>query len=183
MRIITGKARGLKLVTPKDYRVRPTADRVKEALFNIIAAKIPGSRILDAFAGTGNLGLEAWSRGAKQVYFIDESIDSLKLVKANVAKARAQADVVVKKGNTTQEIVKLARKNEQFDIIFSDPPYDKGLNAALYAALSANVILRPGGLLVFEHSLQENPLDYLEKGAELRTEKYGETKISLLLWK
>ena len=72
MRIITGKARGLKLITPKDYNVRPTADRVKESLFNILAGKFCASRVLDAFAGTGNLGLEAWSRGAEQVVFIDE---------------------------------------------------------------------------------------------------------------
>lgn len=87
MRIITGKARGLKLVTPKNYLVRPTADRVKEALFNIIQSRIPGSTVLDAFAGTGNLGLEAWSRGAEQVVYFDKSRESLKLVKANVEKA------------------------------------------------------------------------------------------------
>ncbi len=86
MRIITGKARGLKLVTPKNYLVRPTADRVKEALFNIIQRRIPGSMVLDAFAGTGNLGLEAWSRGAEKVFYFDKSRESLKLVKANVEK-------------------------------------------------------------------------------------------------
>lgn len=86
MRIITGKARGLKLVTPKNYLVRPTADRVKEALFNIIQNRVVGANILDAFAGTGNLGLEAWSRGAEKIIFFDQSRESLKLVMANVKK-------------------------------------------------------------------------------------------------
>ena len=95
MRIITGKARGLKLVTPKNYLVRPTADRVKEALFNIIQSRIPGSTVLDAFAGTGNLGLEAWSRGAEQIVYFDKSRESLKLVKANVEKARAGEQVTL----------------------------------------------------------------------------------------
>lgn len=183
MRIITGKARGLKLFTPKDYRVRPTSDRVKEALFNIIAAKIPGSLVLDAFAGTGNLGLEAWSRGAAHVWSVDMSADSLKLIKANVAKARAEQDITILKGEAVEQIARLARQKQQFDLIFSDPPYDKGLNKAIYEALKVHPVLKQGGLLVLEHSLQENPSDYLPPDTKIRTEKYGDTKISLLEWK
>ena len=183
MRIITGKARGLKLYTPKDYRVRPTADRVKEALFNIIAGSVPEAVVLDAFAGTGNLGLEAWSRGAKEIYFVDASSDSLKLVKANVAKARAEADVKIIKGTSPGALAKLAAQGLHFDIIFSDPPYDKGLNQALYEAVEEQNILKEGGLLVLEHSLEENPEDYVAENRSIRTEKYGDTKISLIMWK
>ncbi len=183
MRIITGKARGLKLFTPKDYKVRPTADRVKEALFNIIAGYIPDAQILDAFAGTGNLGLEAWSRGARRVYFIDASTASLQLVKSNVAKARAEADVKIIRGTTPGEFAKFSRQGLKFDIIFSDPPYDKGLNQALYETLLQENILKPGGLLVLEHSLNENPADYIAENTQIRTEKYGDTKISLIVWK
>ena len=92
MRIITGKARGLKLTTPKNMDVRPTSDRVKESLFNIIGTKIVGTRVLDLFAGTGNLGLEAWSRGAEKVVFIDESQASLQLVRSNITKAKAEKE-------------------------------------------------------------------------------------------
>jgi 16S rRNA (guanine(966)-N(2))-methyltransferase RsmD len=183
MRIITGKARGLKLFTPKDYRVRPTADRVKEALFNIIAGYLPDAQILDAFAGTGNLGLEAWSRGAKKVYFVDASNDSLQLVRANVAKARAEAQVKIVKGTTPGEFARLAHQGIKFDIVFSDPPYDKGLNQALYEGLVKTKILKSGGLLVLEHSLNENPTDYVAPDLQIRTEKYGDTKISLIVWK
>ena len=151
MRIITGKARGLKLVTPKNYLVRPTADRVKEALFNIIQSRIPGSMVLDAFAGTGNLGLEAWSRGAEKVFYFDKSRESLKLVKANVEKARAAEDVT------------MIRK--------------------VVEALEKWRVLKPGGLLVLEHSLLEDPREYVPKELEIRSEKYGDTKISLIVWK
>ena len=99
MRIITGKARGLKLTVPKNMDVRPTADRVKESLFNIIGTKIIGARVLDMFAGTGNLGLESWSRGAAAVTFVDESRESLRLVQSNIVKCRAEADVQVLKGS------------------------------------------------------------------------------------
>ncbi len=183
MRIITGKARGLKLVTPKDYRVRPTADRVKEALFNIISAKIPGATVLDAFAGTGNLGLEAWSRGAVQITFLDFSVDSLKLVKANVAKARAEDACQLVKGDSLDSLVRLSRQGKVFDIVFSDPPYNKGINERVVQTLLKYPLLKPQGLLVLEHSLEEEPRTYLPAAWEVRTEKYGDTKISLILWK
>ena len=183
MRIITGKARGLKLITPKDYNVRPTADRVKESLFNILAGKFCASRVLDAFAGTGNLGLEAWSRGAEQVVFIDENVNSLKLVNTNVAKAHAEKEVKIIKGNALNIIETLCQKGEKFDIIFSDPPYDKGLNEKIYKKLLDNSILKPGGTLVLEHSASEDPTSYIDAAVNIRTEKYGDTGISLIIWK
>lgn len=183
MRIITGKARGLKLATPKDYRVRPTADRVKEALFNIIAARLAEAKVLDVFAGTGNLGLEAWSRGAAAITFMDMSADSLKLVKSNMEKARASGECTVLKGDALDILVRLAHKGESFDLIFSDPPYDKGLNEKVLKTLLKYPLLKSGGLLVLEHSLEENPQTYLPEGWTIRTEKYGDTKISLIEWK
>jgi len=183
MRIITGKARGLKLVTPKNYLVRPTADRVKEALFNIIQSRIPGSTVLDAFAGTGNLGLEAWSRGAEKVFYFDKSRESLKLVKANVEKARAAEDVTMIHTDAVNGLAMMAQQKRQFDVIFSDPPYDKGLNQKVVEALEKWPVLKEGGLLVLEHSLMENPQEYVPERLEIRSEKYGDTKISLIVWK
>ena len=183
MRIITGKARGLKLVTPKNYLVRPTADRVKEALFNIIQSRIPGSTVLDAFAGTGNLGLEAWSRGAEKVFYFDKSRESLKLVRANVEKARAGDAVTLIHTDAVNGLAMMAQQGKAFDVIFSDPPYDKGLNRKVVEALEKWPVLKEGGLLVLEHSLEEDPADYLPQGTEFRQEKYGDTKISLIVWK
>lgn len=125
MRIITGKARGLKLTVPKNMDVRPTADRVKESLFNIIGTKIIGARVLDMFAGTGNLGLESWSRGAAAVTFVDESRESLRLVQSNIVKCRAEADVQVLKGSAVNIIEHLHHQGLKFDFAFCDPPIIK----------------------------------------------------------
>lgn len=183
MRIITGKARGLKLTTPKDYRVRPTSDRVKEAMFNIIASRVPGTKVLDVFAGTGNLGLEAWSRGAEAITFLDLSQDSLKLVKSNIEKARATEECTVLKGDSIEALTRLSRQGQRFDLVFSDPPYDKGLNEKVVKKLLEYPLLNPGGLLILEHSLEEDPLKYVPENLSVRTEKYGDTKISLIEWK
>ena len=158
MRIITGRARGMKLLPPKDYAVRPTSDRVKEALFNIIKDRIAGAVVLDAFGGTGNLALEAWSRGAG-------------------------ADAIIRHTDAIKGIADAKGNGEIYDLVFSDPPYDKGLNEALYKALCQHGILRDGGLLVLEHSLLEDPREYVKAGTEIRIEKYGDTKISLIEWK
>lgn len=183
MRIITGRARGLKLFTPKDYRVRPTSDRVKEALFNILAPVVQGSTVLDVFAGTGNLGLEAWSRGAADVTFLDESEDSLLLVRKNIAKAKAEKETCVLKGNSLLLLERLYRQGKVFDIIFSDPPYRKGLNEKILQKLQKLPLLKQGGILVFEYSQEEELPGEIAACGTVRTEKYGDTKISLLLWK
>ena len=113
MRIITGKARGLQLTVPKTYDVRPTADRVKESVFNIIGSKIIGAEVLDLFAGTGNLGLESWSRGAAAVTFIDASKESLRLVRSNIVKCRAEADCRVLQGSAPAVAERLAHSVEK----------------------------------------------------------------------
>lgn len=180
MRIITGKARGLKLTTPKNMDVRPTSDRVKESLFNIIGTKIVGTRVLDLFAGTGNLGLEAWSRGAEKVVFIDESQASLQLVHSNITKAKAEKETKVLKGNAVKVIADLAARGERFDFIFCDPPYNKGLPAQIIEQVAKYEIVVPGGYLVVEHSQHEILPELPLKLEIIRSEKYGETLISFL---
>ena len=180
MRIITGKARGLKLTTPKNMDVRPTSDRVKESLFNIIGTKIVGTHVLDLFAGTGNLGLEAWSRGAEKVVFIDESQASLQLVRSNIAKAKAEKETTVIKGNAVKEIADLAARGERFDFIFCDPPYNKGLPAQIIEQVAKYDIVISGGYLIVEHSQHESLSELPLKLEIIRSEKYGETLISFL---
>ena len=180
MRIITGKARGLKLTTPKNMDVRPTSDRVKESLFNIIGTRIIGAKVLDLFAGTGNLGLEAWSRGAESVIFIDESQASLNLVRSNIAKTRAEEDTMVLKRNAEHVIGELAAKKMLFDYIFCDPPYNKGWLEKIIKQIAKHPILAAGGYLIIEHA-QHEVLPILPAGLEaIRSEKYGETIISIL---
>ena len=141
MRIITGRARRLKLTTPKNWDVRPTADRVKESLFNIIGSKIIGAQVLDLFAGTGNLGLESWSRGAEKIVFTDTSKESLRLVESNIAKCRAQEDTETICGDACQLIGRLHKKGMRFDFVFADPPYNKGLVQKVIAALAESPLL------------------------------------------
>lgn len=180
MRIITGKARGLKLTTPKNMDVRPTSDRVKESLFNIIGTKIVGTHVLDLFAGTGNLGLEAWSRGAAKIVFIDESQASLQLVRSNIAKAKAEKETTVIKGNAVKVIADLAAREERFDFIFCDPPYNKGLPAQIIEQVAKYDIVVSGGYLIVEHSQHEILSELPIKLEIIRSEKYGETLISFL---
>lgn len=180
MRIITGKARGLKLTTPKNMDVRPTSDRVKESLFNIIGTKIVGTHVLDLFAGTGNLGLEAWSRGAAKIVFIDESQASLQLVRSNIAKAKAEKETTVIKGNAVKVIADLAAREERFDFIFCDPPYNKGLPAQIIEQVAKYDIVVSGGYLIVEHSQHESLPELPVKLEIIRSEKYGETLISFL---
>ena len=181
MRIITGKARGLSLTVPKNYDVRPTADRVKESLFNIIGSKIIGARVLDLFAGTGNLGLESWSRGAASVTFIDASKESLRLVQSNIAKCRAEADCEVIKGSAPQVAERLAAQGLRFDFAFCDPPYNKGWVQQIIEALGRSPFLARGGYLVVERSAHD-ALPPLPPGFELvRGSRYGETAVDFIL--
>lgn len=180
MRIITGKARGLKLTTPKNWDVRPTADRVKESLFNIIGSKIVGAQVLDLFAGTGNLGLECWSRGAEHIVFTDMSRESLRLVQSNIAKCRAENETETLLGDAVQLIDRLYKKGARFDFVFADPPYNKGLVQKVIAALAQSPLLNDGGYLVAEYSAHDDIGTLPENFELVRCETYGETKISFI---
>lgn len=182
MRIITGKARGLQLTVPKNMDVRPTADRVKESLFNIIGSKIIGAEVLDLFAGTGNLGLESWSRGATAITFIDESKESLRLVNSNITKCRAQEACTVLKGNAVAIAARLAAADKRFDLAFCDPPYNKGWVEQIIGLFPEHSFLREGGYLIVERSAH-NSLPVLPDCLEnVREQKYGETFIDFLYY-
>ena len=189
MRIITGSAKGTRLKVPKGLDVRPTADRVKESIFNILANftlssrtdVIREARVLDLFAGTGNLGLEALSRGAGYSLFIDFSPVSLAVIKDNIRHARLDAFAEVRKGDALKVLDKLAAQGQSFSLVFIDPPYNQGLvNAALLKLDTINII-EPGGIIVVEHSKHE-PVNiggkYLQS---IRTEHYGETFVTFLM--
>ena len=122
MRVISGKVRGLKLNTPKNEDVRPTTDRVKESLFNIVSPYIMESDVLDLFAGTGSLGIECLSRGANKCVFVDVSKESISIVKSNIKKARVENESTVLNLDFKDAINKLKIQNNKFDVIFMDPP-------------------------------------------------------------
>lgn len=176
MRIISGTRRGKKLVAPAGMDVRPTADRVKEALFNILQFSLEGKRFLDLFAGSGQIGLEALSRGAAQAVFVDFSPVSLRAAERNLAatgfseKARlVRADACAFLRNTP----------EAFDLAFLDPPYRKGLLEQALPLLEGVVV--PGGLAVCEHPKEEDLPE--EAGALKKQKTYRYGKIALTVYR
>lgn len=156
MRIITGKAKGLKLKTPTGQATRPTSDRVKESLFSVLNGMInffEVEKVLDIFAGTGALGLESLSRGARQAMFIDLATE---LVSENVRRAKFEDVVKIFRGDFEKFLVKLSRQSQQFDLIFSDPPYHKKLSQKSLELTAELNLLSAEGFLVIEHGADEN---------------------------
>jgi len=153
MRIITGKARGLRLKTPKNFFTRPTADRVKESLFSVLNGLINFSEtksVLDIFAGTGALGLESISRGAQAATFIDTA--TTEIISANVAHAKFDGCKIFR-GDFEKILRRLGKENLSFDLIFSDPPYAKGLaQKSLELVAELNLL---NGLMIVEHGAEE----------------------------
>lgn len=178
MRVISGKARGLKLDSPKNNDVRPTTDRVKESLFNIINSYIIDSEVLDLFAGTGSLGVECLSRGARSCVFVDLKKESLDIVKSNIKKARVEDKSIVLKDDFKNAINSLKIKNKTFDIIFMDPPYYENLFEDCLLSISKNNILKEDGIIVVEHDTKEILNENINDLEKFRYKKYGNTTLS-----
>ena len=171
MRVITGTARGRRLKTPSNYDIRPTTDNVKEAVFNILQFDLEGRRVLDLFAGTGQLGIEALSRGARSCLFVDQSREAVKIVKENLKACSLEGTVL------QQEALTVLRRGERFDLIFVDPPYDAGLYEPVLETIRQVDNLSDGGIIICE-ARRETPLPEVaapyRKGKEYR---YGSVKI------
>ncbi len=176
MRVITGKARGVALKTPDGLQTRPTADRVKEALFSIIQFDIPNAQVLDLFAGTGQLGIEALSRSAKSAVFVDAGEAPCKLVKENLRRTKLEAQARVVKGDYLS-FLKTTR--ESFDIVFLDPPYAEVFLENALNCISEIDILRSGGIIVTERPLGKDLNLELRGMTRSKDYKYGKTLITL----
>ncbi|MDO4745900.1 MAG: 16S rRNA (guanine(966)-N(2))-methyltransferase RsmD [Bacillota bacterium] len=176
MRIIAGEYKGRRLESPADYSVRPTTDKVKEALFSILTEKIWGSRVLDLFSGTGNLGIEALSRGARECVFCDSSRESLRLIKSNIAHCKAQDGARVVPGDFRKT---LANLEGEFDIILLDPPYGKGFLEPAFEIISQQSLLAEDGVIVAEHRKEEEMPDELYGFTKIKERKYGVIKLSI----
>ena len=173
MRVISGIARGRKLLSPEGYDIRPTTDNVKESLFNIIQFDIEGRKVLDLFAGSGQLGIECLSRGAADAVFVDESRISLRIVRENLKKCGFSAEVVL------SDAVAFLQRGEKFDIVFVDPPYDSDYYEIVMKNINLFDILNKGGIIVFE-SRAEREIGQMEFPYYLlRTYVYGSVKLSL----
>ena len=178
MRIITGSAKGTKLKTPRGLDVRPTSDRVKGSVFNILGSLVIDANVLDLFAGTGNLGLEALSRGALQATFVEQSPTSIALIRENAALTKLESKVIICKGNVLSAIPRLKGR---FNLVFCDPPYNQQLVGRVLTQLDTTAVMADEAVLILEHSqheIVEQPFNNLQL---IRCERFGETCIGF--WK
>ena len=152
VRIIAGSARGRKLETPEGLGTRPTLDRVKEAAFGSLQFALPGSRVLDLFSGSGNLGLEAASRGASHVVLNDHDVTCVKIIRRNAASLGFSETVRVLNGDYLSVIEQLDREGESFDIVFLDPPYQEHYAQIACEELFRRGMVRLGGTVMVEFS-------------------------------
>ena len=176
MRIIAGNFKGRKLESLKGNDVRPTGDKVKEAIFSMIDEYIEESVVIDLFSGTGNLGLEALSRGAKMCYFGDNRSESIRVTKANIENCNVSEQSVVIAGSFEKVLSKIP---EKADVIFLDPPYDKEFMALCFEKIRDFEILQDGGIIVAEHGLKEKLPDVFYDFNKMKERRYGTILVSL----
>lgn len=178
MRVIAGKYRGRSLLSPKNKDVRPTTDRIKEDLFNIIMPYLYQANFLDLFAGSGSIGIEAVSRGANNVIMVDNSIESVRLIKENLKKINVTEDIRV----LNQEALKyLFKTSEKFDIIFLDPPYAFRETENLIKIINDNEILKDNGIIIVEHDKVEELPEEIEDFYKNKSKKYSLTQLDFYL--
>ncbi|MBW1781039.1 MAG: 16S rRNA (guanine(966)-N(2))-methyltransferase RsmD [Deltaproteobacteria bacterium] len=180
MRITGGLCKGRILSTPKGRFIRPTADRVREAIFNILGQDLSGYHVLDLFSGTGCLGLEALSRGAKDVVFIDNLSESIDLIKKNLVLCGYQGSGVILKRDLTRGIPwGNASLDKVFDLVFLDPPYSKDLGPLLLEEISTGERLSDVARVVIETAKTARlPVSFSDLET-VDTRNYGDTKISI----
>ncbi len=188
MRVISGNNKGKKLKTLAGEKVRPTSDRIKEALFNLIEIK-PDMVVLDLFAGTGNVGIEALSRGAFSTTFIENSKKVFNILRRNVHDCKLESKSILFRGDVYDCLKVLNKKNKNYDLIFADPPYDRGHVKKLLSNENLVKVIDDSGTIILEHSPRElSVIEGLDDETRpkpsnwqlIKCRKYGNTCISIL---
>ena len=175
MRIITGSARGARLKSPVGDGTRPTADRTREALFSMLGARVCDARVLDLFAGTGALALEALSRGAAHAVLVDRTTHAILTENARRTKLEARAEI--RRGDVYGQVAALGREGRSFDLVFADPPYARGDNERVLAALDAGALLAADGLVILEQGADELPIERSGRLLLVRERRYGAARV------
>lgn len=176
MRIISGSARGTILFSPSDERIRPTSDRAKESLFNILMPRLFDATVLDLYCGSGALGLECLSRGAKKAVFVDSSRESLALAKKNGMKTKLSEHAEWILATLPNELFKVS--SDSYDLIFADPPYDKGMAKFLLEKISHESLLKKTGWVILEDGAKEKLPDQAGNLQKFREKQIGKTKFA-----
>lgn len=179
MRVIAGAQKGRRLHGPKGPGLRPTSDRVKEALFSILGSRVPGSRFLDLYAGTGAIGIEALSRGAQQVSFVEANQAALRVLRANLTQCGLATSADIHMCTAAAFLKRRATAAIQHDLVFADPPYQPDRLAELWPALTECAAISPDALIVLEHSSKAAVPPVQGRLSLMRQYRYGDTTLSL----
>lgn len=171
----------MKLKTPKGLNTRPTVDRVKESVFNILNPYIPGSKVLDLFSGTGALAIEALSRGADLAYLVEENKDCCGIIRENLAHTKFLDKGFVYCRKVSSFLKEFGNKDIKFDIIFMDPPYCNNFIQETLQLLLENDIINDKGIVVAEHHKNDIVLDSFGSLKKIRTKNYGDTRVSFFV--
>jgi 16S rRNA (guanine966-N2)-methyltransferase len=180
MRIISGTSKGRKLITQRGQSLRPTSDRVKESIFNILGEEVEGKVVLDLFAGTGNLGIEALSRGAKKAFFVEKRRQALRLIQRNLLQCGMEDRSEILPKDVNRAIGILNQRGESFDLILMDPPYEKGLIQKTLLKLQSFRIYHEDSILLIEHDRREPLPNIASRWDLIRQRRIGDTVISFL---
>jgi 16S rRNA (guanine(966)-N(2))-methyltransferase RsmD len=178
MRIIAGEAKGFTLEVPKRLQIRPTLDRVREALFSILGPNLAGAHFLDLFAGTGANGMEALSRGVASCTFVDVSQKALDFLEPNLRKTGFWNRSTLRRYDLSRSLTPLMAKGAGYDIVFADPPYSFGHYHILLEQLSEPGLVVPDGIVVLEHSKKTDLPLSAGRLQQTRQYGYGDTKLS-----
>jgi 16S rRNA (guanine966-N2)-methyltransferase len=178
MRVIGGSAKGRRLATLRTLALRPTPDRVREALFNILGDRIVEARVLDLFAGSGAIGLEALSRGARAAMFVEAHAPACRLIEKNLRTCGLQEQGTVWRADVLEALPVLKGRGERFDLIFLDPPYQTSLVEDALRPLGDGVLLVPGGLVVAEHFFKRELQERYRQLRRVRVARFGEVALS-----
>ena len=176
LRVISGRARGTKLRSVAGQSTRPTTDRVKESLFKIIGPAIAGGDFLDLYAGNGGIGLEALSRGAQSVIWIDRDPACTKMIQSNLEKTRLTGGTIYT-NDVLRALRQLERAGKDFDYIFLDPPYERGLLGKTLELLDELTLLKKDGIIIAEASKKEDAPQLMSKLCLVRIQHYGDTTL------
>jgi 16S rRNA (guanine966-N2)-methyltransferase len=179
MRIISGEKKGLPLKAVPGSSTRPTTDKVKESIFNIIGPYFDGGIALDLYAGSGGLGIEALSRGVDKVIFVDQDRKAVSTVKANLSQCDLSAQAEVYRNDADRAIKALIKRDISFSLIFLDPPYAKQKIAAEISILTDHNLLEDDGVIVTEHDVGVRLPEEINELTKVRSETYGDTTISI----
>ena len=179
MKILTGALRGQPIQFTKNPHLRPTADKVRKALFDMLQAHIEGKRTLDLFAGTGALGLEALSMGASKATFVELDKTQCKKIRENLQRLKLDERAEVLNADALTAIESFSRQGRSFDIILIDPPYEKGLGLKAMAALNASSLIGSGCVVIFECSKRETAPETVGQLQNIKEKVYGDTRVAV----